>query len=65
MHATARLQLGDVRLQEVRVLAGKRAGMTVLAVATTHPAAALSHADLVLSAMDEVTRCLRGTAGWR
>ncbi len=47
------------------MLAGKRAGMTVLAVATTHPAAALSHADLVLSAMDEVTRCLRGTAGWR
>jgi mannitol-1-/sugar-/sorbitol-6-phosphatase len=41
------------------VLAGKRAGMTVLAVATTHPAAALSHADLVFRGMDEVTRCLR------
>ncbi len=41
------------------VLAGKRAGMTVLAVATTHPAAALSHADRVLGGMDEVTRCLR------
>jgi sugar-phosphatase len=41
------------------ILAGKRAGMTVLAVATTHPAAALSHADLVLGGMDEVTRCLR------
>lgn len=41
------------------VLAGKRAGMTVLAVATTHPVAALGHADRVLGGMDEVTRCLR------
>ena len=44
------------------VLAGKRAGMTVLAVATTHPASALTQADVVFSAMDEVTRYLRGAA---
>jgi hypothetical protein len=37
--------------------------MTVLAVATTHAKAALTQADLVFSAMDEVTGYLRGTAG--
>ena len=42
------------------VLAGKRAGMTVLAVATTHPADALTEADQVFSAMGEVTGYLRG-----
>ena len=41
------------------VLAGKRAGMTVLAVTTTHPADALTQADKVFSAMDEVAGCLR------
>jgi sugar-phosphatase len=45
------------------VLAAKRAEMTVLAVATTHAKAALTQADLVFSAMDEVTGYLRGTAG--
>jgi sugar-phosphatase len=44
------------------VLAAKRAGMTVLAVATTHPAAALAQADQVFSGMTEVTEHLRGTA---
>jgi sugar-phosphatase len=43
------------------VLAAKRAGMTVLAVATTHPPAALSQADQVFSWMTEVTEYLRGT----
>lgn len=41
------------------VLAAKRAGMTVLAVTTTHTAAALSHADLVFGTMHEVARHLR------
>jgi sugar-phosphatase len=36
------------------VLAAKRAGMTVLAVATTHAAAALGHADLVFAGMTDV-----------
>lgn len=45
------------------VLAGKRAGMTVLAVATTHPATALTQADQVFPGMGEVARHLRGTAG--
>ena len=36
------------------VLAAKRAGMTVLAVTTTHAAAALGHADLVFPGMAEV-----------
>ena len=44
------------------VLAGKRAGMTVLAVATTHPVGALDQADRVFSGMDEVTGYLRGQA---
>jgi mannitol-1-/sugar-/sorbitol-6-phosphatase len=43
------------------VLAGKRAGMTVLAVATTHPADALTQADHVFPGMDEVTKYLRGS----
>jgi len=37
------------------VLAAKRAGMTVLAVTTTHPAAALGHADLVFAGMADVS----------
>jgi mannitol-1-/sugar-/sorbitol-6-phosphatase len=45
------------------VLAGKRAGMTVLAVATTHPATALTQADQVFSGMGEVARHLRDDAG--
>jgi sugar-phosphatase len=45
------------------ILAGKQAGMTVLAVATSHPAAALTQADLVFADMGEVTRYLRGAAG--
>src|SRR5947207_1525706 len=44
------------------VLAGKRAGMTVLAVTTTHPADALDQADRVFSGMDEVAGYLRGQA---
>lgn len=44
------------------ILAAKRAGMTVLAVTTTHPAAELAEADQVFSAMDEVTRYLRDQA---
>lgn len=36
------------------VLAAKRAGMTVLAVTTTHPAAALGQADLVVAGMADV-----------
>jgi sugar-phosphatase len=43
------------------VLAGKRAGMTVLAVATTHSADALTQADRVFAGMDEVARYLRGS----
>jgi mannitol-1-/sugar-/sorbitol-6-phosphatase len=43
------------------VLAGKRAGMTVLAVATTHQADALIQADRVFPGMDEVTEYLRGS----
>jgi sugar-phosphatase len=41
------------------VLAGQRAGMTVLAVATTHQAAALAHADQVFPTMHDITRYLR------
>ena len=41
------------------VLAAKRAGMTVLAVATTHRAAALDQADLVFPGMRDVTGWLR------
>ena len=37
------------------VLAAKRAGMTVLAVTTTHPAAALGQADLVFPGMADVS----------
>jgi sugar-phosphatase len=37
------------------VLAAKRAGMTVLAVTTTHPAAALGQADLVFAGMADVS----------
>jgi beta-phosphoglucomutase-like phosphatase (HAD superfamily) len=46
------------------VLAGQRAGMTVLAVATTHQAAALAHAGQVFPTMHDITRYLR-TATWR
>ena len=42
------------------VLAARQAGMTVLAVTTTHPAAALGHADQVLAGMGEVAGWLRG-----
>jgi sugar-phosphatase len=42
------------------VLAGKRAGMTVLAVTTTHEAAALDRADRVFATMHDITRCLPG-----
>jgi sugar-phosphatase len=41
------------------VLAGKRAGMTVFAVTTTHPAAALHDADQVFPALDMITSRLR------
>jgi mannitol-1-/sugar-/sorbitol-6-phosphatase len=41
------------------IQAAKQAGMTVLAVTTTHPAAALTRADQVFSSMDEVTSYLR------
>jgi mannitol-1-/sugar-/sorbitol-6-phosphatase len=41
------------------VLAAKRAGMTVLAVATTHAVAALDRADLVFPGMHGVTGWLR------
>jgi mannitol-1-/sugar-/sorbitol-6-phosphatase len=41
------------------VLAAKRAGMTVFAVTTTHPAAALQQADLVFATLDGITRRLR------
>jgi mannitol-1-/sugar-/sorbitol-6-phosphatase len=46
------------------VLAAKRAGMTVLAVTTTHPAAALGQADLVFPGMADVSGWLsaQGTA---
>jgi sugar-phosphatase len=44
------------------VLAGQRAGMTVLAVATTHPADALDQADRVFSGMEQVAGYLRGQA---
>jgi mannitol-1-/sugar-/sorbitol-6-phosphatase len=47
------------------VLAAKRAGMTVLAVTTTHPAAALGQADLVLPGMTEVSAWLAATPGPR
>ncbi len=43
------------------IQAAKRAGMTVLAVTTTHQAAELTQADHVFSSMDEVTSYLRGT----
>jgi sugar-phosphatase len=45
------------------ILAAKRAGMTVLAVTTTHQAAELTQADQVFAAMDEVTSYLRGMPG--
>ncbi len=45
------------------VLAGQRAGMTVLAVTTTHPAAELTQADRVFPGMGEVARHLRGDVG--
>jgi mannitol-1-/sugar-/sorbitol-6-phosphatase len=41
------------------LLAAKRAGMTALAVTTTHAAAALGDADLVFATMHEVTGWLR------
>jgi mannitol-1-/sugar-/sorbitol-6-phosphatase len=45
------------------VLAAKRAGMTVLAVTTTHPAAALGQADLVFPGMLDVGGWLDARAG--
>lgn len=44
------------------VLAGQRAGMTVLAVTTTHPADALAEADQVFPDMGAVAGYLRGQA---
>jgi beta-phosphoglucomutase-like phosphatase (HAD superfamily) len=44
------------------VLAGQRAGMTVLAVTTTHPADALTQADQVFPGMGAVAGYLRGQA---
>jgi mannitol-1-/sugar-/sorbitol-6-phosphatase len=41
------------------IRAGKEAGMTVLAVATTHQPDALTQADRVFPGMDEVTKYLR------
>jgi sugar-phosphatase len=45
------------------VLAAKRAGMTVLAVTTTHAAAALGQADLVFPGMTDVSGWLSARAG--
>jgi beta-phosphoglucomutase-like phosphatase (HAD superfamily) len=45
------------------VLAAKRAGMTVLAVTTTHAAATLGHADLVFPGMADVSKWLGPRAG--
>ena len=45
------------------VLAAKRAGMTVLAVATTHAPAALGQADLVFPGMADVSGWLGARAG--
>jgi sugar-phosphatase len=45
------------------VLAGKRAGMTVLGVTTTHAAAALGQADLVFPGMADVGGWLGARAG--
>lgn len=45
------------------VLAAKRAGMTVLAVTTTHAAAALGQADLVFPGMADVSGWLGARAG--
>jgi sugar-phosphatase len=45
-------------LNAARVLAGKRAGMTVLAVTTTHEAAALIQADRVFATMHDITQYL-------
>jgi mannitol-1-/sugar-/sorbitol-6-phosphatase len=46
------------------VVAAKRAGMTVLAVTTTHGAAALGDADLVFPTMHEVTGWLRAAGSF-
>jgi sugar-phosphatase len=46
------------------VLAAKRAGMTVLAVTTTHAAAALGDADLVFPGMADVSGWLGAHAAW-
>jgi sugar-phosphatase len=43
------------------IVAAKGAGMTVLAVTTTHAAVSLQHADLVLSTLTEVTQRLRAS----
>jgi mannitol-1-/sugar-/sorbitol-6-phosphatase len=43
------------------ITAARRAGMTVLAVMTTHAAAALQDADLLFSTMHDVNRHLRET----
>jgi sugar-phosphatase len=45
------------------VLAAKRAGMTVLAVATTHAPAALGQADLVFPGMADVSGWLGAHSG--
>lgn len=47
------------------VLAAKRAGMTVFAVTTTHPAAALQQADLVFATLNGITRRLRSARSER
>jgi mannitol-1-/sugar-/sorbitol-6-phosphatase len=47
------------------VLAAKRAGMTVLAVTTTHAATALDRADLVFPGMHGVTGWLRARSASR
>lgn len=67
--AAAMLAVAEARCVVVEdapmgVLAAKRAGMTVLAVTTTHAAAALDQADLVFPGLNEVTDWLRaGPAG--
>jgi mannitol-1-/sugar-/sorbitol-6-phosphatase len=40
------------------ISAGKSAGMTVLAITTTHAEASLQEADGVFATLDEITRCL-------
>ena len=47
---------------QVGIEAGRRAGMKVVGVATTHPAAALTGADRVVHRLDELT--VAGLSGW-